>query len=235
MGAVDAVHSNGFSDDEAAAVRSKYPRLILVQSHLLEGTLELHASFNDHVITDEFLIRITASAEYPGRMPTMREIGERTQSIASKYRITDFRKLHRSGDEAACLCVKQMERKKFPPGSDLFVFVENLVVPYLYGLSYYDATGRWPWGEYTHGALGLLEFYGDDGIEQTREGIEEVALLIRRETNWKEYHKQIRKPSGDRMCLCGSMRSFKTCHRRAWEGTLRLNSELRRLRLRQFT
>jgi hypothetical protein len=189
MGTVDAVHSDGFSADEVAAVRTKYPRLILGQSHILEGTFDLNASFDDHVITDEFLIRITASAEYPAKIPTLRKVGGRTQAIALKYRITDYRKLHRSDDEVACLCVNQMERKKFPPGSDLSVFLENLVLPYLYGLSYYDAHGRWPWGEYSHGALGLLEFYAEEEAEQTREGIEEWALLIRRDKNWKEYHK----------------------------------------------
>jgi hypothetical protein len=234
MGVVDAVQGDGFSAAEIAAVQEQYPKLRCTEPYVVEGLLDLHASYEDNVLQDQFLICIAGSAEYPTLLPTLREIGDRTKEIAAKYRITDFRTLHRNGDGTACLCVKQMERRQVPFGSDLTVFVENLVIPYLYGLSYYDTNGRWPWAEYSHGALGLLEYYADSEVDDTRAGIEEVARLIRRENNWKDCYKQIRKPNADRLCLCGSKQRFKPCHPRVWQGTVRLHAEVERLGLRIF-
>jgi hypothetical protein len=111
------------------------------------------------------------------------------------------------------------------------VFVEELAVPYLYGLSYYEGHGKWPWPDYSHGGLGLLEFYAERPQEQTSEDLAEVLAAFRRERNWKEYHKQLRKPSSKRACLCGSGRPFDTCHNRAWLGVTHMRTELERLGL----
>jgi hypothetical protein len=120
-----------------------------------------------------------------------------------------------------------MERAKFPAGSDLLVFVENLAVPYLYGLVQYERHGRWLWGEYSHGALGLLEFCGESGDESSMDDIRDIIATIRREANWKDYHKQLRRPSGDRQCLCGSRKPFSRCHGRAWRGLQVLCAQLK--------
>jgi len=232
--AVDGPSAEGFGLVEIGALQTRYPRLARIDPGVVEGVLALHASYNGQVIEDTFGIRITACASHPLRLPSLREIGGRTESIATKYGISDPRVLHRNHDGTACVCVKQEERTKYPPGSDLTVFVENLVVPYLYGLACYELNQRWPWPERSHGGLGLLEFYADDMSAQPQHEVEEVARLIRHEPNWKEYHKQIRKPSGKRACLCGSSKSFEQCHPLAWRGLLRLNSEVRRRKLKIF-
>lgn len=221
-----------FSEEEITAVKSKFPRLHLVSLHVWTGALDLYAEFDGYSIRDSYEIEITVSDEYPAQIPLMREVGGRTQAIKKKYRLEDIRALHyNSHNQTACLCVKQVEKRKFPLGSNLITFIDELVIPYLYGLSYYDQHGRWPWREYSHGSLGLLEFYAEDEREQTSEDIKQLLTHVRLENNWKEYHKQFRKPSPERLCVCGSRKPFHQCHQRAWRGVLRLYADLERLHL----
>src|ERR1700684_1267857 len=97
-------------------------------------------------------------------MPALFETGGRTAAIAAKYGIEDHRDLHRNpGTGAACLCVKQEERRRFPKGANLPHFIEELVVPYLFGLSHFDDHGKWPWPDFSHGTLGIAEYYAETG------------------------------------------------------------------------
>lgn len=219
--------TNGFSQVEVEAVCERYTGLVLVDPATLEGRFDLNASYEADIISDSFEVRIAAPTDYPTSLASLTETGGRTHAIARKYGIRDLRKLHRNESGTACLCVKQMERRKVPRGSDLSVFVEALVVPYLYGLSHFDRTGSWPWGEYSHGGLGLLEFYAAGDQHSTRDEIRELATLIRKEPNWKDFYRQITRPSAERMCLCGSGKPFHKCHNRAWNGVVRLNAQLR--------
>lgn len=231
MVTLDENTAGGFSVAEMNEVVSRYPCLHVIRPDCLEGVLDLHAHFNGHLIEDAFEVRIIASPQHPTRMPTLTEIGGRTEAILAKYRLKDPRSLHRNpnAEGTACVCVPQMERKQFPPGSRLIVFVENLAVPYLYGISHYDAVGTWPWGEHSHGALGVLEYYSESADVPTEEEIQQVAALIRPDKRWKQYYKQVRKPSGDRFCLCGSRKPFARCHPSAWRGVARLNTHLKTL------
>ncbi len=221
-----------FSDEEISLVIARYSRLKRIDTGTIEGILDLNATYEECTLTDSFQIRITAKNPHSDRIPALYEIGGRTKSIAKKRGLSDIRDLHCNLDGSACVCVKQVEKQKFPAGSNLFVFVEELVVPYLYGLSYYENHKKWLWGEYPHGSLGLLEFYANDHSPQEREDILEVLqIMFSREKNWKDYHRQFHRPSAKRPCLCGSGRSFRKCHPEAWSGLRQLKKEIERLHL----
>lgn len=220
-----------FSDEEVSAIIVRYPRLKRSNAETVEGILDLNAVYNGHALTDSFHVRITATNPHSERVPALYEIGGRIESIAKKWKLSDLRDLHRNPNGTICVCVKQLERKKFPIGSNLSVFVEELVVPYLYGLSHYESNKEWLWGEYSHGSIGLLEFYADNQTPQTVEDISEILPVIRRELNWKDYHKQLRNPSSKRACLCGSGKPFGKCHSKAWKGLDHLTKEIKRLNL----
>ena len=215
-----------FSDEEISVVRTRYPEILRRGPDTVEGSLNMRAIYNEQLLSDVFRIRITATNPNSDSVPALYEIGGRTQAIAKRCGLSDLRSLHRNVDGSACVCVKQLERKKFPSGSDLFVFVEKLAVPYLYGLISYEPHQQWPWGDHSHGGLGLLEFYALDPTLPTADEIVEIVPFIRKESNWKDYHKQLRKPSAERACLCGSGRPFQKCHRNAWQGLANLHRDL---------
>lgn len=218
-----------FLADEVAAVLARHPGLVLTAAGELEGPLDVHAVFDGHEVEDRFDIRITKSNPGPSRLPALYEVGGRTQSIASKWALRDIKDLHRNPQGHACVCVPQEETTRFPVGSDLSVFVDSLCRDYLFGLSFFDAHGRWPWGERSHGPLGLLEYYADATEQLTAASVDEVIPSFASDPKWRDYHRQLRRPSARRFCICGSRRPFQTCHPVAWRGLVCFTAELKRL------
>ena len=211
---------------------NRYPRLHTAGNGVLEGVLDLHAIFDGEERRDEFQVRIAAPPDYPDSMPSLLETGMRTAEIAAKYGIEDLRDLHRNPViGTACLCVKPEEGRRFPKGANLPHFIEELVVPYLFGLSHFDEHGRWPWPDYSHGALGIAEYYADIAEDPSIGSISSMLDLLRQDTSWRELRKQIRKPSAMRMCVCGSRRAISRCHKGVWAGIIKLNSDMQELDL----
>lgn len=177
-------------------------------------------------------MRIDAPADYPASMPSLRETSGRTAAIAAKYRIEDQRDLHRNpGTGTACLCVKQEERRRFPNGARLLHFIQELVVPYLFGLSHFDEHGKWPWPDRSHGALGAIEYYAETAGEPSAELIWETVDLLKGDASWRGLRKQIRKPSAMRACVCGSRKPISRCHKGVWVGIAKMNGDIQQLGL----
>ena len=132
-----------FSQEEINLVQAKFPKLKLEQQGIWKGDLDFFAEYEGCQIKDSFKICIITPDTYPSRLPFLIEIGGRTQAIVQKYKIADLRRLHCNPRQqnTACLCAKQEEKIKFPPGSNLVFFIESLVVPYLFGLSYFEKHG----------------------------------------------------------------------------------------------
>ncbi len=211
--------SEAFNPREVGEALTRYDSLRLVSPGTIEGRLDICAEYERRLIQDHFDVRIERKNSNSVILPAVYETGVRIDTIARRLGVSDTRNLHRNPDGGSlCLCVKQQEREKFPPGSSLLTFIENLVVPYFYALSHYEATGRWLWGEYTHGALGLLEFYEDSTRPQTKEELEEVIAAIRLEPTWAQFRKQMKNPASKRDCPCGSGINFGKCHPKAYRG-----------------
>jgi hypothetical protein len=218
-----------FSHDELYDTLEKYPKLKWNSKGYLYGTIDLYHQYGNFTANDSFEVMIGASGDYPNSPPALIETGGRTKQIADKYKITNLQDLHcnkRDGSGTACLCAKQEYKTRFPIGSDLVVFVDDLVIPYLYALSYFDVHGEWPeWGERSHGLLGLFEAHHEiDNV--TREDVLDLIKLIKSVVDWTYYHKQLRKPNPSSSCPCGNKKSFESCHNKAWLGLLKLRGDI---------
>lgn len=212
-----------FQPDEVAEVVARYPRLALRTVDRVSGILDLHAEFEGVVVQDEFEIEICAHNPHSDHLPALYETGGRTQAVGARHGIKDLRDLHLNPDGTACVCPKQAEREKCPPGYTLLQYVEGLVVPYLYGLRRAsDNRGIWPWPDLEHGALGLLEYYGRGGGVGGERELREVLGHFQLDRLWSDYRKQLHSPSAKRRCLCGSGRHFGQCHRDAFKGVERM-------------
>jgi len=221
-----------FTAEELSEVQNRYPRLRTTENGVAEGVLDLHAVYDGEERRDAFQVRIVAPSDYPNSMPLLLETGGRTAAIATKYGIEDHRDLHRNpGTGAACLCVKPEERRRFPKGANLPHFIEELVVPYLFGLSHFDEHGKWPWPDYSHGTLGIVEYYADAAEELSNESIGLTLALLKQDISWRKLRKQIRKPSAMRMCVCGSRKAISRCHKGVWAGITKLNGDIQKLGL----
>jgi len=104
----------------------------------------------------------------------------------------------------ACLVVQAEISKRWPPGSKIVDFIDNLVAPFLAWQAYYDAYQKPPpWGERSHNGLGILEFYAELLDRPVDSFIEDFMLLLARKN----------RPKGHEPCPCNSGRKLRNCHR----------------------
>lgn len=145
---------------------------------------------SNHAICDVFEIEIRLdpkSTDPKNGWPIVYEVGGRLRSIAEK-RAIEPRDLHLYEDGACCLGIRDSRERNLTPHR----FLQDLVIPFFYRLSYVDRFGleaarRDLWGEYSH---------GEDGI---REHEQEMVDIARRNTG--------RNAS----CPCGSGMKYKRC------------------------
>jgi hypothetical protein len=129
-------------------------------------------------------------------------------------------------DHSACLCSPLEEREFLEPELHFTLFVERLIIPFLYGQTFYSSHRRWPWGEYAHGATGILEAYSTVH-DPTR--AEECLHLLKKEGSWLRIQSALgQKPyvKGHTLCFCEKGDQIRRCHPRALTGLLQLQRHL---------
>ena len=109
----------------------------------------------------------------------------------------------------ACLGVEADIRNRWNPKSGLMGFLDQFVAPYLAWQVYYEAHGcAGPFGERSHGALGILEFYAEILSVTEHKFIPGLMALIGSHA----------RPKGHIPCPCGSGLRLRDCHAQAvWQ------------------
>lgn len=236
------------SENVVKQIRKLYPSLKYITENgknCLKGSLNFRACYNnsneefiidpsekmiisDTYINDKYDIEIEFLRGFPKQFPLVKEVGGRIQQIAEKYSLKDVTDLHinKNQNNAICLCPQPAEKLKYPDEIDLVHFMNNLVVPFFYGLSYYNKSGSWPWNEYPHGDLGIFEFYGENKEKN------DLSLAKRcYECLTEQYEKYITNKNvvkGHSPCICGSKEKFRKCHKVALEGIWALRTILKK-------
>ena len=148
------------------------------EARVIEGELELRAAYDrgqemlhiggddatasmDSYFRDSFSIRIELDALDQNGWPTVYEVGGRHARIAERENV-EIIDLHFYPDGACCLSLQLLADRK----TTLKEFVDELVIPFFYRLSYTDVHGlatarEHLWAEYSHGDQGLREYLSD--------------------------------------------------------------------------
>ena len=159
---------------------------------VLSGSLPFEASTDGYAsITASFEINLLIPSLYPDNLPRVRETrGE----IDGGYE-------HVYTDGTLCLAVPIAERLMFSRQPSLLGFVNNLVIPYLYGYCHWKEHGEHPFGEQKHGDEGIVRYYVDtlDLIDEAR-ALAVVLFLF--EHGYRGHHD----------CPCGSALKVRKCH-----------------------
>lgn len=171
-----------------------YPGLSLSEDApdrwVIRGRLSFSATFQKVTITDAFSILIMLPRDYPDSPPTVQETGGRIPA--------DF---HQYGDRTLCLGAPVEVLRRFKADPRLVTFVETLVVEYLYGYAYFEKNGEMPFGELSHGAQGIREYYQDLFNNDNRQVV--LALLkVMADGSYRGHHP----------CPCGSGKILRKCH-----------------------
>jgi len=202
----------GVEQDGAAPVDRERERLeaLLIEAQVYVSTrqLDLKAElFGNEVVMsghfivagasgpfDNFQIEAKFSAGFPFAEPRVFETGGRIPRIVDRHIY--------EGSGRCCTGVWE-EAFLNPAVRSVAGFMDILVNDYFVSQTYYETNERWPYGDRSHGKLGVVEACCDLlGIEQEpRVCLDMMAYLAG--LPWK----------GHRSCMCGSGTRFRHCHR----------------------
>lgn len=139
---------------------------------------------------------------------------------------------HIGDDGVACLCSPFVEDDYLKPSFSIRTFIEELVVPFLYGQTFFGLQGGWPWVGYAHGITGLLESYKPSS---SRERLDRCLKTLKHQgAGWRSLAKilsQRNPPSANTPCTCDRHHRIGHCHPSALHGMLLLREDVRIFRV----
>lgn len=174
-------------------LRTRYPGLTarLTESGVtIEGMLQLR---RDGMPFESFLLEIQLAQDPNSRQPKVFEIGGRIPRLSVN---------HINKDGSLCVGVAEevwlLLRGRFEIGR----FIDEVLEPYLLGVACKLRGEEWPFGERSHGAPGICEFYGEHfGTKEPTRVLEIIEVLL------------ADAPKGHWRCPCGSGQVIRKCHR----------------------
>lgn len=175
-------------------IKENYPELAIQRSgdkYVIVGEIFLNHVYEEVRMTGKFTIEIVVSNKNPLEIPIVREI---SNSIAADYP-------HRNNGGELCLA-SELELKLFcTHSSDICLFIEKYIIPYLYTYCYYKEYGVYPYGERSHGMQGNLEYLKDLFAVDDWGQVFDIMMFV--------IHFSYR---GHLECPCGSGEKIRNCH-----------------------
>ena len=174
-----------------------YPDLAVLQSDStmvrLHGHVLVFRTHNDFTLRKIYALDIVipvCSAELPYVIDTGRQISQ------------DYHHYYPNG--MLCLETDTRIRIRFVDGFDLTAWMLEFVEVYYFTYEYYERFGTFPFGERSHGILGIIQTYQD--LLRTKEEVETYKLM---------HFIQDRAYRGHHPCPCDSGKSLRKCHGQA--------------------
>ncbi|MCK9211566.1 MAG: SEC-C domain-containing protein [Ignavibacteriaceae bacterium] len=187
------VQDSDFFEKEKESILTMYPKLeYIIEDGLvnLSGELDFNASFENQEVFDTYLILIVFPKDYPDTVPESFEIGNK---IPDNY--------HKNKDKSLCIAPPVDLSMKFSSNPCILNYINNLLIPYLYRYSFLQKYGKAPFEEYSHGALGLIEYYFEFLRVDSIPSLGKMLLIVLEN-----------KYRGHLPCPCGSNKKLRHCH-----------------------
>lgn len=175
-------------------VQRKYPNFELRRDFFgnlsVRGPLRATAIHREvEVEVDGFEVEISLPFDYPSRPPVVRELGSRTAGF------------HTNPDGTFCLGAPLAVRATFRKDPTLLGFIDNTIVPFLFSFVYWKKFGNLPYGELSHGAKGIVEYYRDLLDIESKQDILPLIRVLADD----DYRGHI-------LCPCNSGLKTRYCH-----------------------
>jgi hypothetical protein len=176
---------------------NKYPDLVVekFESHLvhLHGHILVFRIHNDFPVRKEYFLDIfipICSDELPYVIDSEKQIRQ------------DY--LHYYSNGKLCLSTDSQIRIRFIEGFDLVAWIFEFVEVYYYSYEYYERFKVYPFGERSHGSIGIIQTYQD--LLMARDEAEAYKLM---------HFIKDQKYHGHHQCPCGSGKILRKCHGQA--------------------
>ena len=219
----------------------QYCRNFTLSHNKISGELNFTATYNKE--TGDFLIIHEDSTDYVGGLHLNGKfkirIEEREEKLLSKLPalyvdgvepIADRHFGQR--DKSACLCSPLEEESFLVPKFEFKKYFEQLVIPFLYGQVFYTTEKHWPWDEFKHGGIGLLQSYEQTCNNSTSPFVENFLNYLKQDARWPAYKKILilTRPSRQ-ACPCGTGKKLRDCHPEAIKGLAKLKADISNLNI----
>lgn len=183
---------------EFLELNDRYEYLIwtpVEDGYCITGTIYTSASYNDINLMIKYPVKIDVPKDYPRSIPVCYDVENKIDPHYHQYQ-----------NGVLCLGVDTNQYLKFRFNQSLLGFVNDLLVPYLYGYEYYLKYGiAAPWSEERHNALGLIDYY-IEYFENVNRITQILYLLVYTLTSRNVY-----LPNNP--CPCGSRKHIRLCHK----------------------
>jgi hypothetical protein len=213
-----------------------YPGLVF-QDNAVIGKLSFTATY-DEKLNQFFIVRdgevdplggITLSCEHQIRIVSRNKLTYSALPALYVDGIDLVDDRHFSFDSSACLCSPLQEREFLFPAFDFPNFFEQLVIPFLYGQSFYSKYNHWPWPEYAHGTTGLLESFVDEQAIDQETTRNFLAVLTVDKRAWPNIKAALQRDQikGHTPCFCPKHDPIRRCHPKALIGIRKLQQQVK--------
>ncbi|MGL4652841.1 hypothetical protein [Cetobacterium sp.] len=172
---------------------NKFFKISRILNNYIYGTLTISHVFNKEYIFRKFEICIKI---YDNKFHSCYELNN---EIPREYH-------HHTGEEdielkTTSLCLgSNAEIKSFlEKTSNLSKFIDMFIIPYFFNFSYFDKFGEEMWSGYSHGRVGIKEYFFDKFNIINEEILIKIMELIQK----NKYYLN---------CPCGSKKAFDRCH-----------------------
>jgi hypothetical protein len=159
---------------------------------VLRGHFRFHTIYRNTELQDTFNLVFSFPRNYPNEPPLVIEADGKIDP-----------KFHHYSNGALCLSAPAEYRMVFIKTPLLENFIRNLLNPYLAGWLWFKQFGEMPWGERSHGWIGLCEFYQ----ELFKIGDKENVIPFLEQLARDEIYQRA-------ACPCGSGKPYRNCHKK---------------------
>lgn len=181
----------------------QYPKLKLLKTgdaFSIQGEWDV---FGESKYIRSYQIRIHIPDNYPQEVPRVFEIGDEIQKIPDR---------HINPDSSACLFSPPQRWEKWPPTLGMKEFLNGPVKEFFFSQAYFELEKKWPFGEWSHGDDGVIEYY-----------LSKLGLTHKKQLKEFLQYLSYSHPMRQWKCPCDKKQRFKKCH---WERFSKLKQVL---------
>lgn len=170
-------------------IKKKYPKLIYDSNkNIITGSISICKNCNDEIISGcyDLLIDFNKSS-----LPFVYDVNKK---IKRSYE-------HRYSDGRLCLATDIEQLLFIRSTKSICLWIERYVESYYISYEYFQKYAIYPFGQYSHGQQGIIEFYE----KYFNLDNEQNSLNIIKYIFFNNYR-------GHNLCPCGSNKKIRNCH-----------------------
>lgn len=182
--------------DQINDVLKKYPSLSISSDkggYILSGEIIMDKSYNDIPLYENYHLKICIPEDFPVHIPAVFDTND---DVPPSF-------MHFMDDNSFCLGAHCDLRAFLEDQPLLAAFIDEIVMSYLYAVSFFKLYGAMPFGQRSHGIKGMIEAYQER--YSTGENYKLLGHFLCIVVGALPYR-------GHHLCPCGSGKFLRNCH-----------------------